>query len=172
MTRGAKIVAWSASALLAAGMATGAAEAATGSPNPAPSSSATHAGAHWSGKGAHQLRDLRRLAGHVAHGEFVARTKRGWQTIDFQRGVVTAASSTSVTLRSADGFTATYRLDGSSRVRLDRAKATVTEAAQIADGDRGLVLAVKSGNSDTVRLLVLRDGQGSASSSSSGAANS
>lgn len=66
------------------------------------------------------------------HGEFVAHRKAGDVTVDVQRGVVTAVTPTSITLRSRDGFTQTYALDASTTIRKDKQPATV---GQIALGD-------------------------------------
>jgi hypothetical protein len=64
-------------------------------------------------------------------------TRNGPQVRDVQRGAVTATSPGSLTVRSRDGFTATYTTDASTRVRKDRAAA---QLQQVAVGDRvGLV---------------------------------
>ncbi len=53
----------------------------------------------------------RALARNVEHGEMVVQTKDGDKTIDVQRGTVTAISSTTVTVKSTDGFTETWTFD-------------------------------------------------------------
>jgi hypothetical protein len=74
--------------------------------------------------------------GNVQHGEFTVQGADGKATVmTVQRGSVTAASATSVTVKSDDGFTATYALDSSTRGR----------AGNLAKGDSVLVLAQKSG---------------------------
>jgi hypothetical protein len=53
----------------------------------------------------------------AVHGQLVVpRSGGGYQTEDVQRGSVTAISSTSLTVKSADGFTKTYRVTGSTAV--------------------------------------------------------
>lgn len=74
--------------------------------------------------------------GQVQHGEFTVQAADGTSTaMTLQRGTVTAASGTSVTVKSADGFTATYAVDSSTRGR----------TTNLAKGDTVLVVAQKSG---------------------------
>jgi hypothetical protein len=48
------------------------------------------------------------LRRNVLHGEAVVQTKDGQKTIAVQRGTVTAITDTSVTVKSADGYTQTW----------------------------------------------------------------
>ena len=53
----------------------------------------------------------------AVHGQFVVpKSGGGYQTIDTQRGSVTAVSDTSITVKSADGFTRTYEVTSSTNV--------------------------------------------------------
>jgi hypothetical protein len=55
------------------------------------------------------------------HGEFVIpKSGGGYQTEDTQRGAVTAVSTSSITVKSADGFTKTYRVTSSTLVDAQR----------------------------------------------------
>lgn len=75
--------------------------------------------------------------GAVEHGEFTVTGSGGTPTtMTLQRGTVTAASATSLSVRSTDGFTATYALDSSTR----------TPARTVANGDSVLVVAQKQGS--------------------------
>ena len=57
------------------------------------------------------------LLGAPLHGSYVVEDPDGgYQTVLSQRGEVTAVSSSSLTVRSADGFTTTYRLTGDTTV--------------------------------------------------------
>src|SRR5215813_5500954 len=59
--------------------------------------------------------------GSVAHGAAVLpKPGGGYQTVAFQNGKVTAVSSTSITLRSADGYSRTYRVTSSTLVNAQR----------------------------------------------------
>jgi hypothetical protein len=139
MTRRMKIGLVAGSAALAlAGIGGGVAFAAGGSTTaPAAAPTAAHAPAR-----AH----LR----HVEHGELTVRTKHGAQVVDVQRGQVTAVSPTSVTIRSKDGFSATYVVGSTSKVRAARKAATISA---VKAGDRVGVVAVRSGGVVTVRRL-------------------
>jgi len=108
--------------------------------NPAPASpapGAKHTGTH-TGMGKHRG-GLRR----VEHGEFTVHTKTGDKVMDVQRGVVTAVNATSVTVKSTDGFSSTYTINPTTKVRKDKTTAAVS---QIATNDRVQVMATKTGS--------------------------
>lgn len=64
--------------------------------------------------------------GAVQHGELVVRTRDGFKTVEVQRGTVTAATATSLTVRSADGYTAAYPISATTRVRVNGHQADAT----------------------------------------------
>jgi hypothetical protein len=123
--------------IVLAGLGLGLAQ--TGSPSPTPSSGAPlpgHKGPF--GRGG--------LGGHFGffgalHGEFtVPAPSGGYQTLAMQRGQVTAVSASSITVKSDDGFSRTYSVDGNTVV---------------AAGDNGIA-DVKTGNA--VRILAVVSG--------------
>jgi hypothetical protein len=73
------------------------------------------------------------------HGEFVGKGK-AHRTVDYQRGTVTAVNGSTFTVRSRDGFTATYTFAPTAKVHRDKQVAT---PAQVQTGDRVFVAAVK-----------------------------
>jgi hypothetical protein len=73
--------------------------------------------------------------GNVQHGEFTVQQNGKSVVMTLQRGTVTKASSTSVSVKSDDGFTATYVIGTDTRTR----------AGAPAVGDSVLVVAEKSG---------------------------
>ena len=70
--------------------------------------------------------------------------------MDTQRGVVTAVDAGSVTVKSTDGFTATYTLDPSTKVHKGKQTANTTD---IATNDVVRVLANKTGTTDTATRI-------------------
>ena len=75
----------------------------------------------------------------AVHGQYVAaKPGGGYQTIDFQNGKVTAVSSTSITVRSADGYVHSYVVNGSTTV----------------DAQRGGISSVKAGHEVSVQATV------------------
>lgn len=73
------------------------------------------------------------------HGQFVApKQGGGYQTIDTQRGTVKAVSTTSLTVKSSDGYTRTYLVTSSTFV----------------DGQRGGIASVKTGQTVAVLATV------------------
>jgi hypothetical protein len=75
----------------------------------------------------------------AVHGQFVVpRSGGGYQTIDTQRGSVTAVSAASITVKSADGFTKTYQVVSSTNV----------------DAQRGGISSVKAGHQVAVTATV------------------
>lgn len=77
--------------------------------------------------------------GNVQHGEFSVTGPDGRAVAMLvQRGEVTKASATSVTVRSADDFTATYAVNEDTRLAR-------SSAADLSVGEQVLVLARKDG---------------------------
>jgi hypothetical protein len=72
----------------------------------------------------------------AVHGEFVVRENNGgYTTVLTQTGVLTAASGTSITAKSADGFTQTYTIAPDSRAAKQLAvNDTVTIRGTLANG--------------------------------------
>jgi hypothetical protein len=84
-------------------------------------------------------------AGGAVHGQFVVpKTGGGYQTADMQRGKVTAVSSTSLTVKSADGFSATYAVSSSTIVDAQR-----DGIGSVKDGNQVYVTATVSGSAAT-----------------------
>ncbi len=95
----------------------------------------------------------RELTRHVEHGELVVQTKDGDKTVDVQRGTVTAVSGTSVTVKSADGFTQTWAFGDPLRVFQHKAKA---DASAVKTGMEVGIAGVKNGSTVTANLIVIR----------------
>lgn len=138
---------WARPALVAAvvvalaGGGTAVALADTGAPpTPAAPSTTSSAPAAGPAGGKHAGGKHRALAGRAEHGEFVLHGKAGDRTVDVQRGVVTAASPSSVTVRSTDGYTATYAFTPTSKVRKQGA---ASQPSAVAVNDRVGVVATK-----------------------------
>lgn len=93
---------------------------------------------------------VKSLLARVEHGEVTLHTKKGDETVDIQRGQVSAVTATTVTVRSTDGFTATYTIGSGSKV-FSKGKASTIGAVH--DGDRVAVRATNSANTLTVDRL-------------------
>ena len=75
------------------------------------------------------------------HGQFtIAAPSGGYETLDTQLGTVSAVSSSSITLKSADAFTATYSVDANTLVNAGR-----DGIANVKAGDTVHVVAIVSG---------------------------
>jgi hypothetical protein len=157
-----RIVAWTAVVTLGLGASAGLALAAT---SIAPSSTAdtkapaknqdktSNKASNQAGDRAKHRQAIATAARRTLHGEFVVRGKGGkYVTADTQRGSVTAVSPTAITVRSADGFAATYAVNGDTRVRKNGAKATI---AQVKVGDPALVVATKTSAGKTARGVLI-----------------
>jgi len=99
------------------------------------------------------------LAGGPAlHGEVIVPNSDGtFTTVLVQRGEVTAVSATSVTVKSADGFTQAYSVAADSQIRVD---GRVGAIGDVRAGDAVGVRATKSGSTVTVDNLVAGDAAG------------
>ena len=139
--RVATAAAWVTTGALAATALTGVAFAA-GSTTDAPSATATSASTSAADAAHGRHRGLLRT---VLHGTFTVQGTSGPTEVTLQRGTVTAASATSVTVASTDGFSATYAITSTTVVKRDRA--TVT-ADKLVVGDTAVVRA--SGGTATV----------------------
>ena len=84
------------------------------------------------------------------HGTVVVpKSGGGYQTVAFQNGKVTAVSSTSITLRSADGYSHTYQVTSSTMVNAQR-----DGVGSIKNGNQVVVDATVSGSTTTaVRII-------------------
>jgi hypothetical protein len=94
------------------------------------------------------------------HGQLVVRKPGGgYQTVDVQDGQVTAVSSTSITLKSADGFTKTYAVTSSTLVDAQR-----DGIGSVKVGNQAAVLATVSGSAVTATSIsdLTLQGQGHA----------
>ena len=83
----------------------------------------------------------------VLHGELTVKADSGTKVVDLQRGKLTAASATSITVASTDGFTATYAVSSSTTVHKAR---QAVHASSLAVGDEVLVRAT-GGTATVVR---------------------
>lgn len=92
------------------------------------------------------------LRKNTLHGETTVQGKNGPRTIVVQRGTVTAAAETSVTVKSTDGFTLTWTLGDKLRVVQNRAKA---DKSAVKVGAEVGVAGAKTGDTTTARLVVV-----------------
>jgi hypothetical protein len=111
------------------------------------------------GRGNRRHPGLRRLlirratiARHVEHGSVTVSTKNGDETIDVQRGTITTISSTSMTVKSADGFTLTWTFGDKMRVLENR---STIQPSDVTAGETVGVAGEKSGSTETARLVVI-----------------
>ncbi len=93
-----------------------------------------------------------KLRKNLLHGETVVQTKDGTKTVVVQRGQVTAVTATSVTVKSADGFTQTWTFGDKFTVVRDRAK---LQPSDIKQGAQIGIAGTKAGDTSTARLAVL-----------------
>lgn len=86
----------------------------------------------------------------ILHGEVVlSKEGGGTQTVLVQRGVATAVSATGVTVKSTDGFTTAYVVNGDTKIKADDDK-----IASVAKNEELLVVAPKSGDKHTATVLL------------------
>jgi hypothetical protein len=86
----------------------------------------------------------------VLHGEFVVRTKDGFKTAFVHKGEVTAVSSTSITVKSADGFTKAYAVTDDTKVRSKRQESSIGD---VKVGDLAVVGGFREGDTYTARFV-------------------
>ncbi len=90
----------------------------------------------------------------IVHGEATLTTKdHGYQVVDLQQGIVDSVNSGQLTIRSADGFTATYTTNDSTKIRKDRKSGDIS---QVLVNDQVTVVATKANGTATATRI--RDG--------------
>ena len=89
------------------------------------------------------------LFGAVHGTAVVPKPGGGYQTIAFQNGKVTAVSSTSITLHSADGYSHSYRVTSSTIVNAQR-----DGIGSIKAGNQVIVTATVSGSTATATRII------------------
>jgi hypothetical protein len=86
----------------------------------------------------------------ILHGEVVlAKEGGGTQTVLVQKGTVTEVGATGVTVRSGDGFTTSYTVNGDTVVRADSDRID-----SVAKDEEVVVVAPKSGDNHTATAVV------------------
>src|SRR4051812_37309823 len=90
--------------------------------------------------------------GRVLHGEATVEKPAGGTTVvRFQSGVISAISGSTVTVKSTDGFTSTFTVNGTTRISLNGTDGTLSKLAK---DDKVRVMGVEDG-STTVAKMVL-----------------
>ncbi len=90
------------------------------------------------------------VLGGAVHGQLtVPKSGGGYQTVDVQDGTVTAVSTGSVTVKSADGYTATYTV--TSKTVVDAEAAGI---GSVKKGDTIFVTATVSGSTATAANIL------------------
>jgi hypothetical protein len=90
------------------------------------------------------------LLDRAEHGQVTVRAKTGTEVIDLQRGLVTAVSPTSITVKSQDGFSATYVVNSTTKVRKTGQQSAI---GNVANGDNVVIAAIHSGTTDTAKRI-------------------
>jgi hypothetical protein len=89
---------------------------------------------------------------NALHGEAVVQTEDGTKTVVVQRGTVTAVDASTLSVKSADGFTLTWSFGDDVKVIKDRAQSSPSALAV------GTILGVagdRTGGTTTARLVVV-----------------
>lgn len=96
-------------------------------------------------QGRHRAGPRRKLGG--LHGEATVRRKGEFVRVGYQRGSVTAASATAITVRSLDGTTWQWTIDADARIRRHGEK---SKAGAVAKGDWTFVAGSPQRDADVV----------------------
>lgn len=92
--------------------------------------------------------------GRVMRGDVTVLKRDGsTMTVHFERGQLTAASATSVTLKGADGASTTFAIGSDTRIHAQRRAATA-DALKV--GDSVLALGTKAGSGYDALLIRVR----------------
>jgi Domain of unknown function (DUF5666) len=138
---------------LAGAIGVGVASAADPTTSPSPSASAAPTpGADPSakpGKANKANKAKRDLTRRALHGEVTLGGKKH-RVVDFQRGTVSEVSDTSITVKSTDGFSATYVVDTKTKVRHAKEQEAIGD---VKNGDKVRVVGLKDGSTITAKRI-------------------
>ncbi|GIM96597.1 hypothetical protein [Paractinoplanes toevensis] len=94
------------------------------------------------------------LRRNTLHGEVVIQTKKsGAKTVVVQRGSVTAVDKDSVSVKSADGFTLTWKFGDKLRVVQDRKQ---VESSALKTGTEIGIAGTRDGDVTSARLIAIK----------------
>src|SRR3954454_20788992 len=89
--------------------------------------------------------------GRVLHGEATVEKPGGGTTVvHFQSGVISAIGGSTVTVKSTDGFTSTFTVNGTTRISLNGTDGTLSKLAK---NDKVRVMGVVNGSSTVAKLV-------------------
>jgi hypothetical protein len=160
MRKGTRLAAWAAvgtvglggAAAASGGLFTGPALASTTPAASSASPSASPSSGSSEGRPGPRARADRLGLGQPLHGRYVTRDSNGKiHTVDFQVGAVTAVSGSSLTVKSTDNFSATYTVNGDTRVTKDFDNVKITD---IAKDSQVRVTAEVNGDTRTARFVM------------------
>jgi hypothetical protein len=117
------------------------------SPSATPSAQSSATPQPGTKKGGHAKKALLKRA---LHGEVTVGGKKQTRVLVFQRGTVDKVSGTSITVKSTDGFTATYVVNAETKVRK---AGEAAKTSDIGSGDKVRVVARKDGQTSTARVI-------------------
>ena len=90
--------------------------------------------------------------GRLLHGEAtVQKPGGGTMVVRFQNGAISDVSGSTMTVKSTDGFTATYTVDRTSRISLNGTDGTLSKLSK---NDTVRVLAVQNGSSSVAKMVL------------------
>jgi hypothetical protein len=91
------------------------------------------------------------LGRRVLHGEVTLETREGVKTVVVARGEVTALSAGAITVKSSDGVSTAFKLDGDTRYGFRNEPAP---RAELKVGDTAFVVGEKSGDGVAARRVL------------------
>ena len=121
--------------------------------DPAPSASAAAPGGQLKNRLERRAAMRKYLRKNTLHGEITVQGKDGVKTIVVQRGSVTEVTSTGVTVKSTDGFTATWTFG--AQLKIVQNRQTVAASALKTGSEIGIA-GTKEGSTDSARLIAIK----------------
>ena len=120
-----------------------------------PSNSPTPGQNHHDRNGGLRHRALLRLR-NLQHAEWVTRDPQTNKDVTHEAvlGTVTAVSTTSITVKAADGYTLTFAVNSDTKVHVGKGK--TGKVTDVKSGDRALVAGVKAGSTVTAKQVLAR----------------
>jgi hypothetical protein len=143
-------IAWAESSSTPGTVATAPGAAASTHPHPHDHAGGLAARMHGFGR-MHGLGRMHDLARHLLHGEAVVQTRKGFVTMVFARGTVSAIGADSISVKSADGVVTTFAIDAKTKARSDGQAVAI---GTVHTGDKIGVFGTKTGGATATARMI------------------
>lgn len=113
-------------------------------------------GGHGNGHRGHGARGRLMKLRTLQHAEWVTQDPKTHKDVthDAVAGTLSNITSTSVTVKAADGYTLTFKVDANTKVHVAGSKGAKSKITELKSGSKALVAGIKSGSTVTANQVL------------------